>query len=67
MQPPIIESGIGSRRRYSVRVCAVVALLAQAPMSYAAIYTCVAKDGSTADSDLPCDSAAPSLVPGRMG
>lgn len=65
MQTQMIESGIGTRLRYYVRVCAIVALLAQAPMSYAAIYTCVAKDGSTADSDLPCDSAAPSLVPGR--
>jgi hypothetical protein len=44
MQTQIVESGIGSRLRYPVRVCTIVGLLAQAPMSYAAIYTCVANE-----------------------
>jgi hypothetical protein len=37
MQSQMIESGIGTRLRYSARVCTIVGLLAQAPMSYAAI------------------------------
>jgi len=42
----------------SLRVGALLVLLAQAPLGYAAVYKCAAKDGSTTYSDMPCEQNA---------
>jgi hypothetical protein len=44
--------------RLAHRICVLLLLLAPIPSTYAAVYKCAAKDGSTAYSDQPCDTNA---------
>lgn len=41
-----------------LRTCSLFLLLALSPTTYAAVYKCAAKDGSTTYSDQPCDQNA---------
>ena len=53
MQIPTIQSSIDFSR-----IGALLILLTLAPTTYATVYKCTAKDGSTAYSDQPCDTNA---------
>lgn len=53
MQIPTIQSSIDFSR-----IGGLLILLALAPATYANVYRCTAKDGSTAYSDQPCDNNA---------
>jgi ankyrin repeat protein len=55
MQPKM-HHGTGSRLARGLRTSAFVLFLVVTPTSYAAVYKCAAKDGSTAYSDQPCDN-----------
>ena len=55
MQPKI-NHRTGSRLAHRLRTSALVLYLVVTPTSYAAIYKCAAKDGSTTYSDQPCDN-----------
>lgn len=59
MQIPPIQSSIDSQ--LAPRVCALLLLLAQVPTTYAAVYKCAAKDGSTTYSDMPCEQNAQAI------
>jgi Ankyrin repeats (3 copies)/Domain of unknown function (DUF4124)/Ankyrin repeat len=54
MQSSVL-SRIGSELAHPLGISALL-LLALAPTTYAAVYKCTAKDGSTAYSDMPCDN-----------
>src|ERR1700728_3004570 len=56
MQIPTIQSSIDFSR-----IGALIILLTLAPTTYATVYKCTAKDGSTAYSDQPCDTNAQAI------
>jgi formylglycine-generating enzyme required for sulfatase activity/ankyrin repeat protein len=56
METPIIQSRSGPRLPRGLRICALFLLLSQIQTTYAAIYKCAAKDGSSTYSDQPCDN-----------
>ena len=47
--------------RVAHRICALLLLLTPFPTTYAAVYKCTAKDGSTAYSDQPCEQNAQAI------
>src|SRR5580658_3415677 len=53
MQIPTIQSSVPFSR-----IGALFILLAVTPTTYATVYKCTAKDGSTTYSDQPCDANA---------
>jgi hypothetical protein len=58
MQIRTIQSSIDSRLMRGFRFSALLLLLTQIPTTYAAVYKCAAKDGSTTYSDMPCEQNA---------
>jgi ankyrin repeat protein len=58
MQIPTIQSSIDFSR-----IGALLILLTLPPTTYATVYKCTAKDGSTAYSDQPCDTNAQAQTP----
>jgi len=58
MQIRTIQSSSNSRLARHLRMGALFLLLAPISATYAAVYKCTAKDGSTTYSDQPCDTNA---------
>jgi hypothetical protein len=62
MQKPTPLDPIGSKLKATVRVAVFFFLVTQSPLCPAAVYKCIAKDGSTAYSDAPCATDAQTAV-----